>query len=451
MTEEHRHKSAQYIKPSLLMLLFIGFLFIGFYRNQWRVVDQAWFQNFQRDTESQILGRLVKSRQDGIFSSGGLTGMGNGSSIEAQYIAYFKNEPFNSFQPYLSQIGFQGMLFSMIDKVSPLDSGNNFRVFRGMTSLLSAIAFSAIILWFYNQFGLFTAVVAFLTTLFSQWLTLFSRNLWWSTWAFYLPMIICMYILAFEERNGKFSDLVLTGLVSLGVFSKCLFNGYEYITTTLVMLAVPLAYYAIRNRWSIWEFLKRVVLVQFGSVLSILTSMAILAYQLSFIEGSFSEGVKYILYTFGKRSYGDPAIYPELVQESLKADVFPVVMQYFDGVVINLNNLIRTPHEWLSDLFEIRFDELFYLFLAFTLMALLSIRSLQKTSLAREKTLALIGATWFAILAPLSWFTIFKSHSYIHTHMNYITWHMPFTLFGFALIGLATKQTFSRLVNLNQK
>ena len=53
-----------------------------------------------------------------------------------------------------------------------------------------------------------------------------------------------------------------------------------------------------------------------------------------------------------------------------------------------------------------------------------------------RKLSALSIATWFSILAPLSWFVIFKGHSYIHTHMNYITWHMPFTLLGFALFGL---------------
>lgn len=50
---------------------------------------------------------------------------------------------------------------------------------------------------------------------------------------------------------------------------------------------------------------------------------------------------------------------------------------------------------------------------------------------------ALILTTWFSIFAPLSWFVIFKAHSYIHTHMSFLLWQMPFTLFGFAVIGAA--------------
>ena len=53
----------------------------------------------------------------------------------------------------------------------------------------------------------------------------------------------------------------------------------------------------------------------------------------------------------------------------------------------------------------------------------------------RHHYIALICATWFSILAPLSWFVIFKAHSYIHTHMSFLLWQMPFTLFGFAVFG----------------
>ena len=38
---------------------------------------QHWFDSYQRDTESLIIGRMVKSGQDGILSDGGLTGFGN--------------------------------------------------------------------------------------------------------------------------------------------------------------------------------------------------------------------------------------------------------------------------------------------------------------------------------------------------------------------------------------
>lgn len=53
----------------------------------------------------------------------------------------------------------------------------------------------------------------------------------------------------------------------------------------------------------------------------------------------------------------------------------------------------------------------------------------------RRVSLGLIAATWFSLLAPLSWFVIFKAHSHIHVGMNQIAWHMPYVLFGFAIVG----------------
>ena len=58
---------------------------------------------------------------------------------------------------------------------------------------------------------------------------------------------------------------------------------------------------------------------------------------------------------------------------------------------------------------------------------------LEEESISKLTSLSI--AVWFSFLAPLSWMVIFKGHSYIHTHMNFITWHMPFTLLGFGLLG----------------
>ena len=63
----------------------------------------------------------------------------------------------------------------------------------------------------------------------------------------------------------------------------------------------------------------------------------------------------------------------------------------------------------------------------------------------RKRNLALITTLWVSILAPLSWYVIFKGHSYIHTHMNHILWQMPFTFFGFAVCGVAIKSLFDKV------
>ena len=93
----------------------IGLLFFGFFSNSWHVAEQQWFDSHQRDTEGHILGRMVKSRQDGIFSAGGLNGDGTPKDVQqewisskqlgAQYVAYLYNSPLINFQRICHNLG----------------------------------------------------------------------------------------------------------------------------------------------------------------------------------------------------------------------------------------------------------------------------------------------------------------------------------------------------------
>jgi len=79
-----------------------------------------------------------------------------------------------------------------------------------------------------------------------------------------------------------------------------------------------------------------------------------------------------------------------------------------------------------------------YLILLFMVMSVvLFLRSKKILSERRRHYIALIWTTWFSMLAPLSWYVLFKAHSYIHTHMSFLLWQMPFTFFGFAVVGCA--------------
>jgi hypothetical protein len=61
-------------------------------------------------------------------------------------------------------------------------------------------------------------------------------------------------------------------------------------------------------------------------------------------------------------------------------------------------------------------------------------RSSEKTK-TYQTGIALVVTTWFSFLGPLSWFVVFRDHAALHTRLDFIVWQMPFTLYGFALIG----------------
>ncbi len=423
----------------------IGLLFCGFYMNLWHVAKQSWFDTHQKDTESHIMGRMVKSRQDGIFSAGGLNGWGTAKKTEAdwipptertpQYTAYLHNLSFENFATYNSQPGGQGMLFSLLDRVIPFSPQIKLEAFYVLTSLLSAIALTCIIGWFYEEFGGLVAIFVLGSALLSHWLTVFGRNLWWCLWAFYLPMIATLYYLKHDGVPKDRQFIKFGMLIFVAVSIKCFINGYEYITTTLVMMITPCIYYAILDKWERAVCLKFVFATAAGVGVAILLSLIMLCFQIGAVKGSFIDGIAHVIWSFGKRTYGEADNFPAVYAASLEAGTIDVVRTYMNGIFFDFNNYLPKTKTFITDhLFKIRYYSLIVLFIAISVPLYLS--SI-KIEVERRQYTALIWMTWFSILAPLSWFVIFKAHSYIHTHMSFLLWQMPWTLYGFAMCGAA--------------
>jgi hypothetical protein len=476
----HNDRSpSQTLKYLLICSFSVLALFLGFFTNYWRVADQPWFDHYEHDMESFIVGRMVKSHQDGIFSSGGLTGIGIDAYSEAsfnntistisksnlesftnqynlqcytnQYVVYTNNFTFVTFTTYNSQIGGQGMLFSVLNKLIPFLPQEKLRLFNALTSLFSALTLTAIVLWFYLEFGLTVALSVLASALLSQWLVVFGRNLWWSMWSFYLPVAIIMHYLRFKRELIK--PFPFGAVVFITVLIKCLFTGYEYVTTTLVMMIVPLVYYGILQGLGFRRFLTGLFTAAFSSLLAIMLTFLILCFQIGSVQGHFVDGVNHIVYSFAKRTSGNiqglhskNEYAPSL--EARAASSPQVVYRYLRGTFFNGNNYLYCSNQLISDyLLKVHY---LYLIILFIIMSglLHYLRNRCVTEKEQRKHHALIFTTWFSVLAPLSWFIVFKEHSYEHMHMDYIVWQMPFVFFGFAVCGLVVKSLSPNLIRL---
>ena len=428
-------------RAKIFFALSILLLGIGFYNNQWEAARPRDFAVFQIDCESLIIGRLAKSQQDGIFSSGGLPGRADklwtdDNAFNYQYNLYQKNLKIHNYHPYKSQIGFQGIFFSFLDYITNFSNEINLNLFKILTSLMSAMALSLVILWVYYEINEFASIALLITSMYSQSLTLFGNNLWWVIWAFYLPMIATMYILFYEEKTGRYFKWLSVILISSTLFIKLLFNGYEYITTTIIMMITPYVYYSYYKRWRLIKFIKRVFFVLVGSATSILISILILIFQISSVEGGFEKGISHLLFSLGKRSFGDPNSYPDEYRDSLQSSIITVLKKYLYRESFDITNIIPN-FPALPPLPVVRIYELIFIFIIASILSYFLTKHSKKYVFVEEKKIiSLVLTTWFSILAPISWLIIFKAHSYVHLHMNHIIWHMPFTLFGFTLCGL---------------
>ncbi len=439
-----------------LCALSMYLLFRGFHTNAWRVAADGWFRSYQRDTESFVLGRIVATRQQGMFSYGGLTGWGNTASCpqgtcigDPQYEAFLQDTPLTQYAPYLSQTGGQAMLLGLLDQALSIPPTAKLDLFHGLTSLLTALALTLIVLWFSLEFGLTAALFVLVSAVLSQWLTVFGRNLWWSIWAFYLPMLSLAYYL--RGLTARPPWLALGVVVFPAILLKCTINGQEYITTTIVMMLMPLVYYGLARRWGLRNLLVGLVTAGAASLMAVLVSAAILSVQIAAVKGTFANGPAYLLYTLAKRTYSDPALFPREYQASLQAGLLEVLLPYLRGYFFNLNNWWILPSAFVTRfLFKVRYFYLIGLFFgAGLLLWRVELRSRQDRS--RQRDLALVWTTWLSVLAPLSWLLIFKAHSSIHTHMNFLVWQMPYTLFGFALTGVTIRRVAECLVARPEK
>jgi hypothetical protein len=242
---------------------------------------------------------------------------------------------------------------------------------------------------------------------------------------------------------------ILGSIALITLFSKCLFTGYEYITTTLVMMVVPVIYDTIRHRVNFQQALKRLATVGFCGGLGILLSFGVLCIQIAVVQGNLWDGVHHIIYSFQKRTHIEPTVWevgdsPADFAASLEASTVTVLGRYLTGTYVDGTNYLAASPFISQYLLKIRY---IYLLALFVIMSLVLYFQLHETVAEAEQRQqrALLYTTWFSILAPLSWFVIFKAHSYIHTHMNFIIWQMPFVFFGFASCGLVVKNLFPHL------
>jgi hypothetical protein len=417
-----------------LFFIVVTLFTLGFDLNAWGVVGEKKFETFQNDSESLVIARMVAARQYGFTSYGALMGWGDAgplnlkdSDYQHQYDVYFAQGNFKFYSIYKSQTGFQAFFFGLLDRLSPLTPKWNLRLLRGLTAFLLALTLSFFILWIYRELGGFAALAVFVTTLLSPWITMFARNLLYFTWAFYLPMVLTALYLAWEKRSANVSNRRLGGLVFAAVAFKCLFDGYDFIIPSLAMVFIPIIYYALLDQWNVRRLLSKLSIAALACAGGVILGIIVLAFQLRFVDGSFSAGLSDVLSTFGRRTYGDPSLYPSVYALSLKANPISVLATYlFDDYFLAFINL--------------NFFDLIVITAIFTGVYILVDRFIKLELADKSRAYALMGAAWVSVLSPISWFVIFKGQAYMHTRTNYLAWYMPFTFFAFALCAFITQE-----------
>jgi hypothetical protein len=434
-------------KQALLFTACFILLFFNFQFNSFNVVDEQWFESFQKDSESLVVGRLIKSRNDGVLSEQGRLGRYQGlpgSKESVQTKLYNGELDGGRFGAYNSQLGIQGIFFSIFDDVlnslNIIDIKKRLDFYRGITAGIFALILSLVIMLFYFEIGLGASVMLLLSMSLSQWLTVMARNLYWVMALMYLPFLAVFIIYKYEEVKRIISFQLLYSLVFITILLKSL-SGYEFISTIIIAAVSPIIYFSIKNQWDYLITIKRVLLTVIFGVLGFLTALIMHIWQLHLSTGSIGGAWNLIFERILVRTHAASNTYAGTPYEkSLSSSIYEVFRRYINGDAIELKSVFG------SEFFiTISFESLIWAYLIATILALAGFKFTKKYY---RQLLALSVATWFSFAAPLSWFFLAKGHSYIHVHINYILWYLPFIIFGFALFffvfSLFMKELFVR-------
>lgn len=401
------------------------------------VGSTSFFNNFQYDGESLVVGRLILSEREGIFSHGGFLGRIDPAREGVnpywyQYEAFQNLYGFKSYEAYYSQSAFQSFIYGLICYATGLSGDPALDCFRWLVSMSTAFMFTLFVMWVQCRWGWVTALFVLITICFSQWVTAFGKNLFWVPGAFYLPFVCALLYLQKYESTVKHPLRITFWLMFAAMLLKCLLTGFEYITAAMIMSVTPWVFYAVAGKWGRRQFFGRAVVASGGVLSAVMAALALLTLQLSVVMGSVGEGFGYIVWSFGKRSYGGGGTFDPVFIESQNSSQWDVLVAYWNGFAFDISHWFEFPL-WKT-LSHISFGYCIVLFAGISFIVFSS-KTIRKNPAFRRQQLALAAMLWVSLLAPLSWFVIFKGHSYLHTHMNHIVWHMPFMLLGATLAG----------------
>lgn len=433
-------------RAGYLVIYFIScfLMLIGFYFNFFKAALPGETENFGKISESLVVGRLAETQRNGLFSAGGFLGfaMQQGDSVaqpKKQYQIYIEQLPYESYSIYRTITGFNGFMFGMIDELTGFPNIVNLKLFWLINSMLLSLLLALILLFILYYAGFTAYLLTLCSVIFSPVLTAFGPNLFFALWAFYFPLIIVMLILVYEDITGKYSHKMALFLIFTAIIIKGFFNGFEFITTTLVMMMTPLFFFMIKNDWSLKFFLGRFFSYSIIAIIGVILNLAILAGQITIHDNSVKSGVNHIFKSWHKRTSAVNRNYnfDQQVSRSLESKVSNVINSQMKSVAYKIYPkiplTINSSKPW-----KIKYSGLLMVFGASTII-LLFLKKYFSSERATRIAIATLIMAWISILAPFSWFIIFKGHTFIHQNLDNLAWFLPFVIFGAAVSGLTIK------------
>lgn len=428
-------------RDATFLTVFFSVLLAAYAFNAFRVAKQPWFDVHQRDSEALVVGRLLTaSSSAGPFANAGFLCRAGGplqQGIDETFRRFQHDEPFGVKEcpPYTGQVGLQGHVFMFVDATLRLFGLGGFArlaVLHVLAAAALAGLLAYLLMLFRDEFGLAAALVGLATLVLSPWLTVFARNLYWVPVTWFAPLLVAWITYVKNEPPRGKAIYATAALIGGAVLVKSL-CGFEYISEVVGAAGSAALYGLIKYGRSLREIIIHAIAIAVASISSVAIAMVLQMMVLTAYWGGLDPAWQDFLYRVTKRTYGSPAAFEGLIADSLRANVFDVLYSYWaESQVVGAGSVIH------ANAAQIIVPAALFIAVAGGVMVIRSWRN----EADRRQSLAVLALAAASAVSTLSWFVLAKGHSYIHHHMNYVLWHVPFLLVALPLCAYL----FGRLV-----
>lgn len=395
------------IKKILCILLLTILLVLNFSRNILNTNTDTTipiFDGFQSDSEYLVFSEILQDkllRDDNVYGLAII--MNNQEERKEDIWNLIKKDNDNQnelrIMDYSSQFGLQGHIFSFMYNKLKIP----FWFMKLMCCLALAIIVVTICYYIYSKYGKLMSIIFYITFLLSPWVVAFARNLYWVEFTWFLPVLFGI-MLSTNYKKKK----VLVPAIFLAIFIKCL-CGYEYIST--IMLATIaffiVDFFTTKEKEKKKEIIKTTIIVGISCLLAFGTALIIHASVRG--NGHLIEGLKNVYKNDVLRRtiiVTDKDKYTGVYKESMDASIMETILKYF---------------KWDSDIILGVEGRYFKVIFISTIAILIYNIVKQEKNCYRDSIMFITF-----LVTTLSWYILAKSHSYIHTHINYVLWYFGF-------------------------
>lgn len=393
-------KKEKSLKEIIIYCVAVVLMVLSFNNNIFRIGTMSTFKTFQMDSENLVRGAILRDKYNLNKSKYGL------------YTIVKNNPEDNEFEvkEYKSQVGIQGTVFAFLQNKLHF----SIRELHLLCSITLSIILAGICYLLKEKYGTLFAMIFYIVFILSPWIVYFAKNLYWVEFTWFLPLLLCLLL----EKTRKIK--IYIPLIFMSVLLKCL-CGYEYLSTILLTAITFLIVDFIGKKGERKELFKMILMVGLASILAFVVAICIHAYLRG--DGDIIHGARDIFTQDVMKRTMATSIDQVNISEIKEKD-----LKYIkDSIDVKYTYVITRYFNFNTDIIKGISGEYFINIYIISLIALI-------VGIIIEDKIDYMLLYFIFLLGTLSWFILAKSHSYIHTHMNYVLWYFGFIQMSFFAI-----------------